>query len=109
MPDWRTGAAAGGAKRESILAIARYLASQQSMRRPTGARALRLLPISSGFVFFFDPVFDARGAARYARWLPARDVTAMMKLSPVTNMDYPRILLFSFSNFYFSHYVVQVL
>ena len=58
------------------------------------------------FVFFlFSTQFSARGVARYL----ARDAIGMMKLSPITNMDYPRIPLFSFSHFYFSHYVVQVL
>ena len=53
------------------------------------------------FVFFFSAQFAARGVARCDRWLQARHATSMMKLSQVTNMDYTRIPLFSFSHFYF--------
>ena len=62
---------------------------------PTGAA---LLPLS---FFFFSAQFAARGVARCDRWLQARHATIMMKLSQVTNMDYTRIPLFSFSHFYF--------
>ena len=78
---------------ESILAIARYFSLQQSIQQ-----ARRSFPFR---FFFFSAQFAARGVARCDRWLQARHVTSMMKLSQVTNMDYTRIPLFSFSHFYF--------